>query len=33
MARLLIALLNVFLSVLAGFVAVWLGVVAGRTIG
>jgi CrcB protein len=29
----LFASLNVFLSVLLGFIAVWLGVVAGRSLG
>jgi CrcB protein len=29
----LFAFLNVFLSVLLGFIAVWLGVVAGRSLG
>jgi len=28
-----VALLNVFLSVLIGFIAVWLGVIAGRSLG
>ena len=31
--ELLFAFLNVFLSVVVGFIAVWLGVIAGRTIG
>jgi CrcB protein len=31
--ELLIALLNVALSVIIGFIAVWLGVVTGRTLG
>ena len=31
--ELMFAFLNVFLSVIAGFVAVWLGVVTGRSIG
>lgn len=31
--ELLIALLNVILSVTAGFIAVWLGVVTGRSLG
>jgi CrcB protein len=30
---LLFAFLNVILSVTLGFIAVWLGVVAGRTLG
>lgn len=31
--ELMIALLNVALSVILGFIAVWLGVVTGRTLG
>jgi CrcB protein len=31
--ELLFAFLNVFLSVVVGFIAVWLGVITGRTIG
>lgn len=31
--ELLFAFLNIFLSVLIGFIAVWLGVVTGRTMG
>jgi len=31
--ELLFAFLNVFLSVVLGFIAVWLGVITGRTLG
>ena len=31
--ELLFAFLNVFLSVVVGFISVWLGVIAGRTLG
>ena len=31
--ELLFAFLNVFLSVIVGFISLWLGVVAGRTLG